>query len=121
MIKMNSEIENKMKLCWKLILEQFTEKAQYNSRTEGAGLNCFVMLNNALPDGSNCKYCYAYKDEPLWNRILLCMPDSQKLLEKYNPEKNFLITVQIIPANDPISTVGNIRLFEYDTMKEIDI
>lgn len=114
------KIENKVSLAWKLILEQYIEKAKESSRQEGAGLNMFRMLTNFTPEGSNCEYFYTCKDDPAFKRIMLYTPESEKLLEKYNPNTMFLIGVHISQEDNPFDTIGNIRIFEFETNKEVN-
>ena len=106
--------------AWEGVTTQYLKKAVKVSMQEGPGISLFRFLNHLRKGIFNCDYFYASKSELSWEKIISWSPYGKDIETMYDSDKHFIICVQI-PTDENDDTIGNIKIFEYDTMKEIDI
>lgn len=113
----DQDVKN-LKLAWTQILGQYKEKAESDAKKYGHGMSVFVMKKE-LDEGFNCNYFYISYKTQTWDKYTNFCPNKELLEELYDPERMFLMSVHVPTEQDPDETVGNIRLFEFDSYKEI--
>lgn len=118
-------IRKRLEMGWTLILDQYKNFALNTSRN-GPGINFFEMSlptigeKRTSTDAPNCEYYYAEKDSVPWNDILAEVPRKKDLLEAYSPDSGFLMCVSVPMYDVGDERLQSIRLFEFDTGKEIN-
>ena len=125
----SAEISSHKRLCraWYCICQQYLEKSNSTSKEEGAGINIFRFkrdnASGTTRDGSpfNCEYYYDIKDGLVWKSLLDISPCKQDLLEKYDNDTHFLVTVQVPVGESGENTIGDIRMFKFDTFEEVKL
>ena len=118
--------EDKLSLgrAWTSVLSQYQVKADMNAKDFGPGIAYFQMLKNPKEGAYNCKYCYASRmenEEGPWKSFVMIAPNYEAIIHKYDPNRNYLIAVSVPSSSEDENIVIGIRMFEYDTGREIDL
>ena len=103
--------------AWSLITDQYFEYTKNSCR--GSGLHIFRMLRSSKSDGSNCEYYFAQEDGEVWKDVLNNSPEKRAIINKYNPSLSLLISVQVPTGISGDNTIGDVRLFSFETGIEI--
>lgn len=119
MEKESSNIK-KLTLAWNLILKQCIEKAEKDARELGPGMSIFAMKKNPTSI-FNCSYYYLQRESGLWGKYVNYSPNGTLINKIYDPNRMFIISVHVPDSNNPEETLGNTRIFEFGTLKEVDI
>lgn len=119
-VERDSEVVSKLEKAWKCILAQYSSLvcAQYQSL--GPGLAIFILYDRVAA-GKNCEFFYAIKDSEVWKGMLKDIPHFDEVLKSYIPSEHVLITINIQPTFDADETIGEVKLFTYESLnlKEI--
>lgn len=108
---------DRLEKAWILVIDQYFEYAKKSCR--GSGLHIFRMLRSPKSDGSNCEYYFAQENGEVWDEIMNFSPDKEAISSKYNSSLSILVSVQIPTGFSGDNTMGDIRLFSYETGTEI--
>lgn len=119
-MEVSDQMKDRLEKAWELILIQYTKKARETSIQEGPGISIFRFLDKEKNGIFNCEFYYTCKGDYAWDAFVKNSPGQKAIVEIYNPEKHYLISVQI-PSDNSEETVGSIRCFEFDTHKEIPL
>jgi len=114
---MDNKSTEKLKRAWFQILKQYQRKAETDAKENGPGMSIFSMEEN--DDMFNCSYYYVSYKNQTWEKYIGLSPQKDSLEKLYKPEKMFIISVNIPSYNNSDTLIGNIRLFEFDSYKEI--
>jgi len=106
--------------AWKAIIDQYLKKAETVAREEGPGISLFRFLRHLRREVFNCDFFYAGREDAAWSKIMEWSPYGRLIQGTYDPDKMFLVCIQV-PIEDSDSTTGNIRAFEFETRREIEI
>ena len=109
----------RLRLAWEQILKQYFDKAENDAKEEGSGMCIFRMRKEARVGIYNCEYFYLGRESVTWDKYMSYFPEGKLIGEIYDPERMFVIAVNVPDAHGSQDTVGNIRIFEFDTRKEI--
>lgn len=110
---------DKLGLAWEQILKQYQKKAEDDAKEYGPGMSIFQMKEDN--DVFNCKYFYLSYKSQTWEKYTSFCPEKDSLEKLYDPEKMFIMSVHVPTVEDANETVGNVRLFEFDSYKEIKL
>jgi len=110
--------DKKIDLAWKLVLDQFFEKVKKDSIEEGPGISIFRFLRTKREDDCNCRYFYTTKDGPVGKHII-GNSDFKSKIDGYDNTKHVIICVQIPLGFLGDETIGNAKIFDAETKKEI--
>lgn len=121
-----SELIDKLEVAWKLILDQYSDKAKSIAKQEGPGVSIFRLLKKprycegSVPNKEyNCEYYYAERGGNMWNDILKLSTKHTEIEAVYNPDTMVVIMVQIPTDAIHDDTFGNIRVLTCDTMTDV--
>lgn len=101
---------------------EYIDKAQSNSIDNGEGMSVYRFLKPDEIKGDragNCEYYYADKGCMLWNTIFDEMPNKSEFEKTYCSLSMYAICV-CVPADEHTNdTIQSVRIFYYDTNKEV--
>lgn len=110
-------------VAWKCIsVPEYASKAQQSTIDNGEGINVFRFLKSRKNDEGtplNCEYYYADKGCALWDAILDNMPDKHAFEKAYQKSGVYAICVSVPVDTNSEDTVQSVRIFHYDTNKEV--
>jgi len=107
--------------AWECIsTPEFSQKSQQSSIDNGEGINVYRFLRSSdTTDKGNCTYYYADKGCTLWNAIVGGMNNRAMFDKMYQHTNSYLVAVSV-PVDGGDENAQSLRMFQYDTNKEIE-
>lgn len=110
--------------AWKCIATpEYFDKAQRSSIDNGEGINIFKFLkpkdSAGKENGGNCEYYYADKDCVFWGTLIDGMPNRHDFERAYKSGTTYAICVSVPVDDGTEDTIQSVRVFHYDTNKEV--
>lgn len=122
-MNINDDCENiatrKVGRAWELILDQCITRSENLSKTTGAGTTIYDLLRCPDSKGRNCKVSYVTYKSHIWDTAIYLFDKKDKLDEIYDPDDMFIICIQIPMGESGANKKCDIRLFHYESHKEV--